>query len=249
MRPLEGKVAIITGGASGIGETITRTLSQAGARVVINYNSSKDKAEALENEIKEAGGEASLFQGDISSFDTAKALIDHTLSTYGSVNILVLNAGITRDGLLMRMDESQFDSVIATNLKGVWNVARHAMKPLLKSGYGRIIAISSVAGLSGNAGQSNYAAAKAGVIGLIKSIARESASRGVTANAVAPGLIASPMTDALSEDLKSAITENIPLRRLGEAREVAAAVLYLASPEAAYVTGSTLEVDGGMTMR
>jgi 3-oxoacyl-[acyl-carrier protein] reductase len=123
------------------------------------------------------------------------------------------------------------------------------MKPLLKSGYGRIIAISSVAGLSGNAGQSNYAAAKAGVIGLIKSIARESASRGVTANAVAPGLIASPMTDALSEDLKSAITENIPLRRLGEAREVAAAVLYLASPEAAYVTGSTLEVDGGLTMR
>jgi 3-oxoacyl-[acyl-carrier protein] reductase len=249
MRSLESKVAIITGGASGIGETITRTLAQAGARVVINYNSSKDKAEALENEIKEAGGEASLFQGDISSFDTAKALIDHTLSTYGSVNILVLNAGITRDGLLMRMDESQFDSVIATNLKGVWNVARHAMKPLLKSGYGRIIAISSVAGLSGNAGQSNYAAAKAGVIGLIKSIARESASRGVTANAVAPGLIASPMTDALSEDLKSAITENIPLRRLGEAREVAAAVLYLASPEAAYVTGSTLEVDGGLTMR
>ena len=249
MRPLEGKVAIITGGASGIGETITRTLAQAGARVVINYNSSKQKAEALKDEIAASGGEVSLFQGDISSFDTAKALIDHTMETYQSINILVLNAGITRDGLLMRMEESQFDSVIATNLKGVWNVARHAMKPLLKSGYGRIIAISSVAGLSGNAGQSNYAAAKAGVIGLVKSIAREAASRGVTANAVAPGLIASPMTDALSADVKSAITQNIPLKRLGEAREVAAAVLYLASPEAAYVTGSTLEVDGGLTMR
>ena len=249
MKPLEGKVAIITGGASGIGETITRTLAHAGARVVINYNSSKQKAETLKEDIVGAGGEASLFQGDISSFETAKALIDHTVATYGTVNILILNAGITRDGLLMRMDESQFDAVIATNLKGVWNVMRHAMKPILKSGYGRIIAISSVAGLAGNAGQSNYAAAKAGVIGLVKSVAREAASRGVTANVVAPGLIASPMTDALSDDIRSAITESIPLRRLGQPHDVAAAVLYLASPEAAYVTGSPLEVAGGMTMR
>jgi 3-oxoacyl-[acyl-carrier protein] reductase len=246
---LKGKVALITGGASGIGASITSILAAEGAHVLVNYRSSEDQAKLLKAELEAKGATISLFKADVSVFAEAKALVEKTIETYGNLNIVVLNAGITRDGLLMRMDEEAFDDVIRTDLKGVWNVSRHAMKPLLKSGYGRIITISSVAGILGNAGQTNYSAAKAGVIGLTKALARECASRGVTANAIAPGLIESPMTDGLSADVKQAFKKTIPLNRFGRSEDVAKAVLFLASADAAYITGTTIAVDGGMTMR
>lgn len=246
---LKGKVALITGGASGIGESITRVLAAEGAHILVNYRSSEEKAKRLKEELESEGATIALFKADVSVFAEAKALVDKTIEIYGRINILVLNAGITRDGLLMRMDEEAFDDVIATDLKGVWNVSRHAVKPLMKSGYGRIITIASVAGILGNAGQTNYSAAKAGVIGLTKALARECASRGVTANAIAPGLIESPMTDGLSDEIKASFQKTIPLNRFGRGEDVAKAVLFLASEDASYVTGTTIAVDGGMTMR
>ncbi len=246
---LKGKVALVTGGASGIGESITRTLAMAGASVLINYHSSADKARLLKEDLEGQGAKIEIFKADVSSFAEAKALVDHTIKTFGTINILILNAGITRDNLLLRMDEASFDEVISTNLKGVWNVSKHALKPLLKSGYGRIITISSVAGVLGNAGQTNYSAAKAGVIGLTKALAREGAGRGITANAIAPGLIESPMTEKLSPEIKETFLKTIPLGRFGNAEDVSKTVLFLASEDAAYITGTTLAVDGGMTMR
>jgi 3-oxoacyl-[acyl-carrier protein] reductase len=245
---LSNKVAIITGGAAGIGRAITKTLASYGAKVVINYNRSAEAAESLKQEIEALGGEALILQADISLFADAEKLVAATLERFGTLNILVNNAGITDDALILRMNEQQFDRVINTNLKGVWNVTKHAAKTILKSGYGRIINISSVSGVMGNAGQTNYSAAKAGVIGLTKALAREFASREVTVNAVAPGFIETDMTRKLSDEIRNQWQAQIPLKRFGKDTEVAEVVAFLASPLGAYITGHTLEVDGGLVM-
>lgn len=245
---LKNKVALVTGGASGIGKTISLELAKKGATVFINYNKSQDKALALIEEIEAFGGKAYAFQADISQFEDAKKLIDYIVQTSQTLNIVVNNAGITDDALLLRMTEEQFDHVIDTNLKGVWNICKHSAKVLLKSGYGRLINISSVSGVMGNAGQSNYSSAKAGVIGMTKALAREFASRGVTVNAIAPGFIETDMTKKLPEEAVKAWSDQIPLKRFGNPLDVAHAVLFLASEEASYITGHTLEVDGGLVM-
>jgi len=245
---LSNRVALITGGASGIGRSITLELAKRGASVVLNYNRSAEAAQLLVQEIEAFGGKAFAVQADISQFQDAERLVAETISHFGTINIVVNNAGITDDALILRMNEEQFDRVINTNLKGVWNICKHAAKPLMKSGYGRIINISSVSGVMGNAGQSNYSAAKAGVIGLTKSLAREFASRAVTVNAVAPGFIETEMTKKLSPEIVDQWKAQIPLKRFGDAKEVAYAVAFLASEEASYITGHTLEVDGGIVM-
>ena len=245
---LSNKVAIITGGAAGIGRAITKTLASYGAKVVINYNRSAEAAESLQKEIESSGGEALIVQADISKFADAEKLVLATIERFGTIHILVNNAGITDDALILRMNETQFDRVIDTNLKGVWNVTKHAAKTLLKSGYGRVINISSVSGVLGNAGQTNYSAAKAGVIGLTKALAREFAPREVTVNAVAPGFIETDMTRKLSDDIRNQWQAQIPLKRFGQDTEIAEVVAFLASPRGAYITGHTLEVDGGLVM-
>lgn len=245
---LENRVALITGGASGIGKAITESLASSGAKIVINYNSSKDSAEALVNQIIANGGSAIAVQADVSNFSDAEKLVKAAVDAFGGIDILVNNAGVTKDGLILRMKEDQFDDVISINLKGVWNVCKHAGKFLLRSKTGRIVNISSVTGIVGNAGQSNYTAAKAGVIGLTKTLAREFASRGVTANVVAPGLIETKMTNDLPEALVASYIEKIPLKRFGQSEEIAAAVKFLVSDDAAYITGQVLVVDGGMVI-
>lgn len=245
---LANKVALITGGASGIGRSITLELAKRGVKVVLNYNRSAEAAQTLIKEIEGFGGSAFAIQADVSNYQEAEKLVLGTIEHFGTLNIVVNNAGITDDALLLRMQENQFDRVIDTNLKGVWNICKHAAKPLMKSGYGRIINISSVSGVMGNAGQSNYSAAKAGVIGLTKSLAREFSSRAVTVNAIAPGFIETEMTKKLSAEITETWKNQIPLKRFGQAAEVAYAVAFLASEEAAYITGHTLEVDGGLVM-
>jgi len=245
---LSNKVAIVTGGASGIGRAISLSLAKHGANVVVNYNRSADKANALVAEIEAFGGKAVAVQADVSQYHDAEKLMQTALDTFGTLNILVNNAGITDDALILRMSEQQFDNVINTNLKGVWNMTKVAAKTLLKSGYGRVINISSVSGVLGNAGQSNYSAAKAGVIGMTKAVAKEFAARGVTVNAVAPGFIESDMTDKLNDEQKQAWQAMIPLKRFGKKEEIAEVVTFLASDLGAYITGHTLEVDGGLVM-
>lgn len=245
---LTNRVALVTGGASGIGAAITKELASHHASIVINYNHSEDKAEALVKEIKAAGGQAIAIQADISNFDDAKRLVSEALSAFGGLDIVINNAGITDDGLILRMSEEQFDRVINTNLKGVWHICKHAARPLLKSKSGRLINISSVSGLIGNIGQSNYSAAKAGVIGLTKTLAREFASRHVTVNAVAPGFIETKMTAKLDDEVVKTFMDLIPLKRFGKPEEVAKAVLFLASDDAAYITGQTLSINGGMVI-
>lgn len=245
---LTNKVALITGGAQGIGRTISLVLAKAGAKVVVNYNRSADQAKLLVEEIEAFGGQALAVQADISKYQDAERLVQTTVQTFGTLNILVNNAGITDDALLLRMTEEQFDRVINTNLKGVWNMTKHAAKVLLKAGYGRIINISSISGVLGNAGQSNYSSAKAGVIGMTKAVAREFASRGVTVNAIAPGFIETDMTKKLTEEQVTLWANQIPLKRFGQPDDVAQAVLFLASEHASYITGHTLEVDGGLVM-
>ena len=245
---LKNKVALVTGGASGIGRTISLELAKKGVIVFVNYNKSQDKAKSLVDEIESFGGKAYHFQADVSKYEEAKNLIDFILSKENTLNIVVNNAGITDDSLIIRMTEEQFDHVIETNLKGVWNICKHSAKVLLKSGYGRLINISSVSGVMGNAGQSNYSSAKAGVIGMTKALAREFASRGVTVNAIAPGFIETEMTKKLSEKMIKTWADQIPLKRFGRPEDVSHAVLFLASEEASYITGHTLEVDGGLVM-
>lgn len=245
---LENKVALVTGGAVGIGRAIALDLARNGAKVVVNYRSSETSALELVNEILEFGGSAVAFKADISSFTDSKNLIDKVIETYGTLNILVNNAGITNDGLLLRMTEEQFDSVILTNLKGVFNVCKHASRPLLKSDYGRIINISSISGIKGNAGQANYSAAKAGVIGFTKTLAREFAGKSITANVVAPGFIETKMTDVLSDQVKEMALNEIPLKTFGKPEDIANMVTFLASPKASYITGQTLSVDGGLSI-
>lgn len=245
---LVNKVAIITGGATGIGKAISLKLAAAGAVVIVNYNSSQNDAMALCEEITSKGQKCEYIQANISKFEESQKLIDFAITKYGKVDILVNNAGVTKDNLIMRMSEEEFDSVINTNLKGTWNCSKHASKYMTKQRSGKIINISSVVGLVGNAGQSNYAASKAGIIGLSKSLAKELAKRNVTCNVVCPGFIKTKMTNGLDENLVEAALANIPLQKLGEPEDVANLVLFLASSLSDYITGQTFNVDGGMVM-
>lgn len=245
---LTGKVAVVTGASRGIGREIAKTLAERGAMVIVNFNGSAQKAAEAVREIEENGGKAEAFQCDVSDFDSAAKLMEHVIKTYQCIDILVNNAGITRDGLLMRMSEEDFDAVIRTNLKGAFHCMRHAARQMIRQKSGRIINISSVSGVLGNAGQVNYAASKAGIIGMTKSAARELASRGITVNAIAPGFIHTEMTAVLSDEVKEAARVQIPMREFGEARDVAKAAAFLASDEARYITGQVLCVDGGMAM-
>lgn len=245
---LTGKIALVTGASRGIGRQIAVTLAGYGATVVVNYNGSQAKAEEVVNEIEANGGHAEAIQCNVAEFDAAKELIDGVVKKYGRLDILVNNAGITRDNLIMKMSEEDFDAVISTNLKGAFNCVKHVARQMLKQKSGRIINISSVSGVMGNAGQANYCASKAGVIGLTKSVARELGSRGITSNAVAPGFIETEMTAVLSDDVKKAMGEQIPLKRFGQTKDIAETVAFLASDNAGYITGQVIQVDGGMAM-
>jgi 3-oxoacyl-[acyl-carrier protein] reductase len=244
---LEGKAALVTGGSRGIGAAIALRLAAEGAAVAVNYAGSKEAADAVVAAIVSDGGQAVALRGDVCDPAACSALVAGTLEAFGRLDILINNAGITRDGLLVRMSDDDWDSVIGTNLTGVFSMSRAAAKVMMKARTGCIVNITSVVGMMGNAGQANYAAAKAGVIGLTKTIARELASRHVRCNAVAPGFISTDMTNKLSDDQRDAIACTIALGRLGSANDVAAAVSFLASDDAAYITGQTLAVDGGMT--
>lgn len=245
---LEGKIALVTGASRGIGRQIALTLGAKGATVIVNYNGSAAKAEEVAAEIAAAGGKAEAVKCNVADFDSCGQMFADIVSRYGRLDILVNNAGITRDNLLMKMSEEDFDAVINTNLKGVFNCIKHISRQMLKQKAGRIINISSVSGVLGNAGQANYCAAKAGVIGITKSAARELGSRGITVNAIAPGFIKTEMTEVLSDSVKATVAEQIPMRIFGETEDVANAVAFLASNEARYITGQVLCVDGGMAM-
>lgn len=245
---LNGKVAVVTGASRGIGKAIALKFAEEGAFVILNYNGSKERAEEVKAEIQEKGGSAEIFQCDVSDFAKCEAFIKEVIQTYGTIDILVNNAGITRDGLLMRMSESDFDEVMNTNLKGTFHCTRFVARQMMKQRYGRIINISSVVGVVGNAGQTNYAASKAGVIGFTKAAAKELASRKITVNAIAPGFIRTEMTDILSEKVKEETAAQIPLGMFGEPKDVANAAAFLASEEAGYITGQVLHVDGGMVI-
>ncbi len=244
----KGKNVVVTGGSRGIGKAIALEFGSKGANVVINYVSSDVEAKKVAEEIIRLGGNALVVKGDVSKFDDGKKLIDEAINTFGSIDILVNNAGITKDGLMMRMKEEDFDRVLDINLKGVFNVCKAVISPMIKQRSGRIINISSVVGVIGNAGQANYAASKAGVIGLTKSIAKEVGSRGITVNAIAPGFIKSDMTEVLSDKVKESMLNVIPLSKFGTAENVANTVAFLASEGANYITGQVINVDGGMVM-
>ncbi len=245
---LKGKTAVVTGASRGIGRAIAIKLAKLGANVVVNYRNSVGAVEEVVKEIEALGVKALAVQCDISSYNDVAIMMKKCIEEFGSLDILVNNAGITKDGLLMRMKEEDFDSVIDINLKGAFNCTKHVSAIMLKQRCGRIINISSVSGVTGNAGQVNYSSAKAGIIGMTKAVAREFASRGVTCNAVAPGYIATDMTDVLPEKVKDAIMSSIPLKKLGRSEDVANAVAFLASEEASYITGQVINVDGGMVM-
>lgn len=245
---LDGKVALITGASRGIGRAVAVKLASEGAKVAINYAGNTAKAEEVKAEIEKNGGMAILVQADISSSEAVDAMIEKVVEAFGQIDILVNNAGITRDGLLMRMKEEDFDAVLNTNLKGVFYCTKAVSKLMMKKRSGRIVNMASVVGLMGNAGQANYAAAKAGVIGFSKSAARELAARGINVNVVAPGFIATDMTAAMTDKAKEATLAGIPMKRMGEPEEVADAVLFLVSDYASYITGQIVKVDGGMVM-
>lgn len=245
---LSEKVAVVTGASRGIGRAIAKKLASLGAMVVVNYNGSKAKAEEVKQEIIADGGKAETMQCNVSDYIACEAFIKEIIDKFGRIDILVNNAGITKDGLMMRMSEKDFSDVIDVNLKGTFHCIRFASRQMMKQRSGRIINMSSVVGVAGNAGQVNYAASKAGVIGMTKSAAKELAGRGITVNAVAPGFIETDMTDVLSEKVKEEAVKQIPLGMFGQTEDIAAAVAFLASDEARYITGQVLHVDGGMVM-
>lgn len=245
---LEGKTALVTGASRGIGRAVAVALASAGAKVAVNYAGNDAAAEETKAAIEVAGGTAILVKADIADSEAVEKMVADTVAAFGQIDILVNNAGITRDGLLMRMKNEDFDAVINTNLKGVYYTTKAVTKLMMKKRYGRIINMASVVGLTGNAGQANYSAAKAGVIGFSKTVAKELASRGITCNMVAPGLIATDMTKDLPEKAKEAMMTSIPLGRAGQPEDVAQAVLFLASDNASYITGQVINVDGGMVM-
>lgn len=245
---LKDKVALVTGASRGIGRAIALSLAEAGADVVINYSGNEAKANEVVAEIEKMGRRALAIRANVAEFAQVEQMVEQVLSHYGKLDILVNNAGITRDNLIMRMKEEDWDLVIDTNLKGVFNCIKAVTRPMMKQRSGRIINISSVVGVMGNAGQANYVAAKAGVIGLTKSMAKELASRGITVNAVAPGFIETDMTDVLGENVREELMKLIPLSRLGKPEDVAHLVRFLASSGADYITGQVIHVDGGMAM-
>ncbi len=245
---LEGKKALVTGASRGIGRAIAVALAEAGADVAVNYSGSESAAAETAAAIEALGRRAMLVKADVGKADAFEGMVKEVIDAFGGIDILVNNAGITRDNLIMRMKEEEFDQVIETNLKGVFNGIKAVSRPMMKQRAGRIINISSVVGALGNPGQANYVAAKAGVIGLTKASARELASRGITVNCVAPGFIETDMTDKLPAEMREQLSGQIPLARLGQPQDIAAAVRFLASDASAYMTGQTLHVDGGMYM-
>lgn len=245
---LNGKVALVTGASRGIGREIAITLARAGAVVIINYNGSAERAQEVRQTIEENGGQAFLYQCNVSDFNACEKMAKELIKEHGHVDILVNNAGITRDGLIMKMKEEDFDAVLDINLKGTFHTIRHFSRQMLKQRSGKIINISSISGIMGNAGQANYAASKAGVIGLTKTMARELASRGITVNAVAPGFVDTEMTKALSPEIRENACKQIPLGRFGKPEDIANMVAFLASEKADYITGQVISVDGGMHM-
>jgi 3-oxoacyl-[acyl-carrier protein] reductase len=248
MSQFQDRVAVVTGASRGIGKGIALELAKRGATVVINYNQSGDAAQALVDEIKSSGGVALAVQADVSDANQATALIKAATDTYDKIDILVNNAGVTRDNVIMMMKPEDFDIVINTNLRSTWLCSKAAVRAMMRKRYGRIINITSVSGIAGQSGQTNYSASKAGIIGLTKALAREVASGNVTVNAVSPGFVLTDLTKDLPEDLTNQLNDFIPLGRWGEIQEVAHAVAFLASDEASYITGHILSVDGGMAM-
>lgn len=245
---LQGKVAVVTGASRGIGRAIALAFAKEGAAVIVNYNGSAKKAEEVVEEICQAGGKAEAVQCNVADFAACEAFLTDIIKRYKRIDILVNNAGITRDGLLMKMTEEDFDAVIQTNLKGAFNCTKFVSRQMLRQKAGRIINISSVSGVIGNAGQANYSASKAGVIGLTKAVAREIASRGITVNAIAPGFIKTEMTEVLPDAAKEAAVLQIPMKKFGETEDIAQTAVFLASEKAKYITGQVIHVDGGMAM-
>ena len=245
---LKNKIALITGAGRGIGRAIAIALAKEGAEVVINYNGSEERAKEVKQTIEENGGKASIYKCNVSDFVACEAMIKDIVKEYGHLDILVNNAGITKDGLIMKMKEEDFDSVLNVNLKGTFNTIRHSARQMLKQRSGKIINFSSVSGILGNVGQANYAASKAGVIGLTKTMARELGSRGITVNAIAPGFVDTEMTEVLSEEIRENACKQIILGRFGKPEDIANTAVFLASDKADYITGQVISVDGGMNV-
>jgi 3-oxoacyl-[acyl-carrier protein] reductase len=246
MKTLEGQVALVTGGGRGIGRATVLALAGKGAAVAVNYSRSRDEAEAVAAQIRAAGGRAEAIQADVSAAEQAERLIEETVERLGRLDLLINDAGITRDNLLLRMGEAEWDAVLDVNLKGTFLCTKAALRRMLRQKSGRIVNVTSIIGITGQAGQANYAASKAGIIGFTKSVAREVASRGILVNAVAPGFIATQMTDALPAEQRETVARQIPLGRIGQPEDVAGVILFLCSPQASYITGQVLVVDGGL---
>lgn len=245
---LSGKTALVTGAGRGIGAAIAKKLADKGATVIINYSGNDKAAQDTLDDIAADGNKAEIYKCNVADYEEVEQMIQYVVQKYKKIDILINNAGITRDGLIMRMSEKDFDDVIDVNLKGTFNCIRHVARQMIKQRSGRIVNMSSVVGIAGNAGQVNYAASKAGVIGITKSAAKELASRGITVNAIAPGYIDTDMTRVLSDDIKDGIVSQIPLKRMGQVSDIADAAVFLVSDRASYITGQVLSVDGGMNM-